>query len=101
MRQFGIFVSFFVSIFTQNSVWHPYFDQGITLSTRDLSAAMTDLKKAEETAWLKEVSAVPLQQALRHLDTAYKNFFEKRAGYPTFKKKHHAQSITYAANAFP
>jgi putative transposase len=43
---------------------------------------------------------VPLQQALRHLDTAYKNFFEKRAGYPTFKKKHHAQSITYADNAF-
>ncbi|MDQ2906578.1 MAG: transposase [Chloroflexota bacterium] len=77
-----------------------YFDQSIKLSTKDLSAAMTDLKKAEETTWLSEVSAVPLQQALRHLHTAYKNFFKKQAKYPTFKKKHHQQSATYTDNAF-
>lgn len=77
-----------------------YFDQGIKLYTKDLSAALTALKKEEGTAWLREVSSVPLQQALRHLDTAYKNFFEGRAQYPTFKKKHHAQSATYTSNAF-
>src|SRR5437588_11299903 len=77
-----------------------YFDQGVKLSTKDLSAAITALKKEEGTAWLKEVSSVPLQQALRHLDTAYTNFFEGRADYPTFKKKHHAQSATYTDNAF-
>lgn len=77
-----------------------YFDEGIKLSTKDLSAALTDLKKAEGTQWLSEVSAVPLQQSLRHLDTAYKNFFKKQAKYPTFKKKHHQQSATYTDNAF-
>jgi putative transposase len=77
-----------------------YFEQGVKLSTKDLSAAITALKKEEGTAWLKEVSSVPLQQALRHLDTAYQNFFEGRAAYPTFKKKHHEQSATYTDNAF-
>ena len=41
-----------------------------------------------------------LQQALRHLDTAYTNFFAGRANYPTFKKKHSEQSATYTDNAF-
>jgi putative transposase len=77
-----------------------YFDQGMKLKTKDLSAALTDLKKAEGTQWLSEVSSVPLQQALRHLDDAYKRFFKKQTGYPAFKKKHHAQSVTYTDNAF-
>src|SRR2546422_1154883 len=76
-----------------------YFDHHIKLSTTDLSAALTALKREEGTAWLKEVSSVPLQQALRHLDAAYTNFFEGRAEYPTFKKKHHEQSATYTDNA--
>ncbi len=69
------------------------------LYTKDLSAAITALKKEEGAAWLKEVSSVPLQQVLRHLDSAYTNFFEGRADYPTFKKKHHEQSATYTDNA--
>ena len=77
-----------------------YFDHGVKLYTKDLSAAIPALKQAEGTAWLREVSSVPLQQALRHLDAAYTNFFEGRAEYPTFKKKHHEQSATYTDNAF-
>jgi putative transposase len=77
-----------------------YFDAGMKLYTKDLSAAITALKKEEGTSWLKEVSSVPLQQALRHLDSAYTNFFEGRTDYPTFKKKHHEQSATYTDNAF-
>src|SRR5438270_8933817 len=77
-----------------------YFDAGVKLYTKDLSAAITTLKKEEGTTWLKEVSSVPLQQALRHLDAAYTNFFEGRADYPTFKKKHDEQSATYTDNAF-
>ncbi len=77
-----------------------YFDHNVKLSTKDLSVALTTLKKEEGTTWLKEVSSVPLQQALRHLDTAYTNFFEGRADYPTFKKKHGHQSATYTDNAF-
>lgn len=77
-----------------------YFDHGIKIKTSQLSAAITALKKKEGTVWLREASSVPLQQALRHLDAAYTNFFEGRADYPTFKKKHKGQSATYTDNAF-
>jgi putative transposase len=77
-----------------------YFQHGKRLSHNDLSAAITVLKKEDGTTWLREVSSVPLQQALRHLDAAFTNFFERRADYPVFKKKHGVQAATYAANAF-
>jgi putative transposase len=77
-----------------------YSQDGKKLSHKNLSAALTALKKEEGKAWLKKVSSVPLQQALRHLDAAYTNFFEGRADYPTFKKKHSMQSATYTDNAF-
>jgi putative transposase len=67
---------------------------------KDLSTLLTDLKKQEQYAWLSEVSSVPLQQSLRHLDKAFLNFFEGRSEYPTFKKKRHQQSATYTNNAF-
>ncbi|MFJ3207710.1 helix-turn-helix domain-containing protein, partial [Streptomyces flaveolus] len=37
---------------------------------------ITQAKRTEERAWLAEVSAVVLQQSLRDLDAAYKNFFD-------------------------
>jgi hypothetical protein len=43
---------------------------------------------------------VPIQQTLRHLSTAYKNFFEGRTSKPAFKKKKSEQSATFAANVF-
>ena len=39
------------------------------------SQLLTDLKKREETAWLKEVDSMALQESLRNLDRAYQNFF--------------------------
>src|SRR6266702_3080939 len=77
-----------------------YHQDAQRLSYKTLSAALTELKQQEETAWLSEVSSVPLQQALRHLDKAFLNFFAGRARYPTFKKKRHQQSATYTATAF-
>src|SRR5947199_9874770 len=77
-----------------------FFQRGERLYYHQLAIMLTDLKKQEETAWLAEVSSVPLQQALRHLDRAFRNFFEGRARYPTFKKKRHRQSATYTSNAF-
>ena len=65
-----------------------------------LCAMLPALKTQPETAWLAEVSSVPLQQSLRHLERAFVNFFEGRAKYPVFKKKHGAQSATYTAAAF-
>lgn len=52
------------------------------------SAMLTDLKKTDEFAFLRIVDSVALQQALRDLDCAFTNFFQKRASYPVFKSKH-------------
>lgn len=64
------------------------------------SAALTALKKHPEFVWLNEVSSVPVQQALRHLQTAFGNFFAKRARYPSFKRKDGPQSAEYTTSAF-
>ncbi|MGW3667850.1 RNA-guided endonuclease InsQ/TnpB family protein [Streptomyces sp. NPDC005141] len=65
------------------------------------SAALTEWKKTEELAFLNEVSCVPLQQALRHLQTAFGNFFAKRAKYPRYKsRKKSRASAEYTRSAF-
>ncbi|MFI9834742.1 RNA-guided endonuclease InsQ/TnpB family protein [Streptomyces sp. NPDC051913] len=65
------------------------------------SAALTQWKKTEELAFLSEVSSVPLQQALRHLQTAFAHFFAKRAQYPRFKsRKKSRASAEYTRSAF-
>jgi len=66
----------------------------------ETSALLTDLKKTPEHLWLNEVSSVPVQQALRHLQTAFANFFAKRAGYPVFKRRHGRQAAGYTASGF-
>ncbi|HEY6018394.1 MAG TPA: RNA-guided endonuclease TnpB family protein [Candidatus Paceibacterota bacterium] len=66
----------------------------------ETSAALTALKKTPEHAWLNEVSSVPVQQALRHLQTAFANFFAKRAKYPSFHRKDGVQSAEYTTSAF-
>jgi putative transposase len=66
----------------------------------DTCAALTTLKQQPGTIWLNEVAGVPLQQALKHLDMAYKSFFKGHADYPTFKKKHGPQSASYVGTAF-
>lgn len=90
----------FVYNWALNKRKRAYIDEGRKLYTKDLSAAITDLKREKGTMWLKEVSSVPLQQALRHLDDAYKRFFKHLGGYPTFKKRHDGQSATYVGEAF-
>jgi putative transposase len=77
------------------------------LKTGDLSKLLiTEAKLAEERAWLAEVSAVVLQQSLRDLDTAYRNFFDglkgkrPRMGAPRFKsRKDNRQAVRFTANA--
>ncbi|HHQ6582613.1 TPA: RNA-guided endonuclease InsQ/TnpB family protein, partial [Serratia fonticola] len=64
------------------------------------NARLTALKKEPELTWLNDVSCVPLQQTLRHQQTAFSNFFAGRARYPAFKSKHHKQSAEFTASAF-
>ena len=51
------------------------------------SSMLTELKKQDDFAFLKDVDSIALQQSLRDLDRGFKNFFEKRTGYPRFKSK--------------
>ncbi|WP_043590980.1 RNA-guided endonuclease TnpB family protein [Frankia sp. BMG5.23] len=75
--------------------------------TGDLSKLLiTEAKKTPERVWLGEVSAVVLQQSLRDLDTAYRNFFDglkgkrPRMGPPRYKSKRDSrQSVRFTANA--
>jgi putative transposase len=65
------------------------------------SALLTGWKRTTQLAFLNEVSSVPLQQALRHLQVAFTNFWAKRARYPTFKsKKKSRRSAEYTTSAF-
>ncbi len=73
-----------------------------------LSALLTQSKKNEDREWLKCVSSVPLQQSLRNLNIAYRNFFNsrngkrkgKKLGSPNFKKKTNQQSAEFTKAAF-
>ncbi|MFE1948922.1 RNA-guided endonuclease InsQ/TnpB family protein [Streptomyces sp. NPDC059524] len=75
----------------------------------DLSKKLiTQAKRTKERSWLGEVSAVVLQQSLRDVESAYRNFFASltgkrkgpRLGPPRFKsRKDHRQSIRFTANA--
>ncbi|MEO3829132.1 transposase [Actinomadura sp. B10D3] len=79
------------------------------LSDGDLSKqVITEAKKISGRAWLGEVSAVVLQQALADLNTAYRNFFAsvsgKRKGrkvsLPRFRsRKDRRQAIRFTRNA--
>ncbi len=67
---------------------------------------ITEAKNTPERAWLGEVSAVVLQQSLRDLDTAYKNFFDglkgkrPRMGAPRYRsRKDTRQAVRFTANA--
>jgi putative transposase len=78
-------------------------------STPDLQKiVITQAKKTLEREWLKGVSNSPLQQSVRDLGVAFKNFFDscsgkrkgKKAGYPKFKKKESAQSARFVGTNF-
>ncbi len=75
-------------------------ETGKGLSYRATSALLTQWKRQPEYAWLRDVSCVPLQQTLRHLSTAYTNFFQKRAKHPRFKSKNHKQSAEFTKSGF-
>jgi putative transposase len=65
------------------------------------SALLTEWKRSEGLGFLNEVSSVPLQQSLRHLQSAFAAFWEKRSRYPRFKsRKRGRASAEYTRSAF-
>ncbi|MEU0566162.1 RNA-guided endonuclease TnpB family protein [Nonomuraea sp. NPDC005983] len=75
--------------------------EGRKVSYVESSAALTEWKRTEELGFLREVSSVPLQQTLRHLQAAFANFFAGRARCPRFKSRKKSRlSAEYTRSAF-
>ena len=65
----------FVYNYFLNQRQEQYKEKGCSDNYYAQAKALTELKKQEETAWLKDVNSQTLQFALRNLETAYTNFF--------------------------
>ncbi len=77
-----------------------WYEKQERVSYKQTSAMLSSWKKQEDLNFLTSVSSVPLQQSLRHLQTAFTNFFNKRTKYPNFKKKRHGGSAEFTKCAF-
>ncbi|AEC17109.1 putative transposase [Gallibacterium anatis UMN179] len=60
-------------------------DNSFKFSYTKIANLLPQWKK--ELPWLKECHSQVLQQSLKDLESAFKNFFQKRADFPKFKKK--------------
>ncbi len=75
-------------IYNQGLDWRikAYNADGTYLNYNDTAFGLTALKR--QNSWLREVDSIALQQSLRNLDTAFKNFFNKpKSGFPKFKSR--------------
>ncbi|WP_158700818.1 RNA-guided endonuclease InsQ/TnpB family protein, partial [Escherichia coli] len=60
-----------------------------------MASWLVEWKNATGTQWLKDSPSQPLQQSLKDLERAYKNFFQKRAAFPRFKKRGQNDAFRY------
>ncbi len=77
-----------------------WYERQERIDYKQTSSLLTSWKKTDELDFLNEVSCVPLQQCLRHLQKALANFWGKRAKYPRFKKKRNGGSAEFTKSAF-
>jgi putative transposase len=70
-------------------------DKAVKFSYTTLANQLPLWKQDPAIQWLKESPSQPLQQTLKDLERAYKNFFAKRADFPRFKKKGQSDSFRY------
>ena len=61
------------------------------LSRFDISKDLPQLKKQEETCWLKETNSQALQMSLKNMDEAFTKFFKDKKGFPKFKSRHRSR----------
>ena len=74
-------------------------EDGESVGFAHTSRVLTEVKR-EGLEFLREVSSVPLQQCLRQLDQAYRNFFDGRAKYPRFRSRRGVQSACFTRSGF-
>ncbi|EOU7516368.1 RNA-guided endonuclease InsQ/TnpB family protein [Escherichia coli] len=60
-----------------------------------MASWLVEWKNATETQWFKDSPSQPLQQSLKDLERAYKNFFQNRAAFPRFKKRGQNDAFRY------
>jgi putative transposase len=82
--------------YSLNLCQETYKETGKGLSRFAIQRLLPGLKKENE--WLKDAYSQCLQSVALNLSTAYKNFFEKRGGFPKFKSKRGRQSIQFPSN---
>lgn len=82
--------------YSLNLCQETYKNTGKGLTRGAIQGWLPNLKK--EYPWLTNAYSQSLQVVALNLSTAYKNFFDKRGGYPSFKSKHGRQSISYPQN---
>lgn len=71
-----------------------------SITLYDQNKELTELKRQEETVWLKGVHSQILQQSLSDLDLAYQAFFRRlkageKPGYPKFRCRGDGDSFRY------
>lgn len=79
-----------------------YSETGKSIATNDLIKMIPAWKRDPETSWLAQADSMALQQSIRDLDRAYKNFFRRvreggKPGFPKFKSRRHARQ-SYRTN---
>jgi putative transposase len=77
-----------------------WYEKQERIDYKQTNCLLTGWKKTEDLDFLNEVSCVPLQQCLRHLQKAFANFWGKRAKYPRFKAKRNGGSAEFTKSAF-
>jgi len=77
-----------------------YYQKKQSVSYTESSRKIAEIKKIDDLKWLNDVSSVSLQQAIRHQQASFKNFFNGLTKYPILKKKNDRQSATFTRGAF-
>jgi putative transposase len=85
----------FVWNYYLNKTNNQYQETGKGMTYCQMAKDLTQLKKLLDYEWLQEATAASLQQTLKNLEVAFKNFFSKRAKFPKFKCKNRKQSLRY------
>lgn len=60
-----------------------------------MASWLIEWKSHPDTQWLKDAPSQPLQQSLKNLECGYKNFFQKRAAFPRFRKRGQNDAFRY------
>ena len=68
-------------------------DNSVKFSYTKIANLLPEWKR--ELTWLKDCHSQVLQQSLKDLESAFRNFFQKRSSFPKFKKKGLEESFRF------